>query len=179
MHNTGTMNNKGLFWGKNVSSASDTSGVKVFGMEDWWGNQWRRMAGLITIAGKIYIKLTHSTADGSTTTGYNVTGSGYISTGLSCSGTSGGFINKVTYNPKYAIPTVASGSETTYYADGLWFNASDTRFAVVGGSCNNGSRCGAFCLHLGNAASYAHWNIGAALTYSISDVMQGICRTAW
>lgn len=164
MHNTGTMNSKGLFWGKNVSSASDTSGVKVFGMEDWWGNQWRRMAGLITIAGKIYIKLTHSTADGSTTTGYNTTGSGYISTGLSCSGTSGGFISKVTYNPKYAIPTVASGSETTYYADGLWFNASDTRFAIVGGDCGSGSRCGAFCLDLYCLASDADWNVGAALS---------------
>ena len=164
MHNTGTMNSKGLFWGKNVSSASDTSGVKVFGMEDWWGNQWRRMAGLITIAGKIYIKLTHSTADGSTTTGYNTTGSGYISTGLSCSGTNGGFINKVTYNPKYAIPTVSSGSETTYYADGLWFNASDTRFALVGGNCSAGSLCGAFCLDLGDLASTANWIIGAALS---------------
>lgn len=164
MHNTGTMNSKGLFWGKNVSSASDTSGVKVFGMEDWWGNQWRRMAGLITIAGKIYIKLTHSTADGSTTTGYNTTGSGYISTGLSCSGTNGGFISKVTYNPKYAIPTVASGSETTYYADGLWFNASDTRFAHVGSHCHFGSLCGAFCLNLYDLASYANWSLGTALS---------------
>lgn len=164
MHNTGTMNNKGLFWGKNVSSASDNSGVKVFGMEDFWGNQWRRMAGLILISGTIYAKLTHSTADGSTVTGYNITGSGYINTGLKCSGTNGGYISKVTYNSKYAIPTVASGSETTYYADGLWFNNSITAFAFVGGDCNSGSLCGAFCLYLYNLASYAGWNIGAALS---------------
>ena len=164
IHNTGAMNNKGLFWGKNISSPSDNSGVKVFGMEDWWGNQWRRMAGLILISGTIYTKLTHSTADGSTATGYNITGSGYINTGLKCLGTSGGYISKVTYNPKYATPTVASGSETTYYADGLWFNNSDTRFALGGGYCGHGARCGAFSLALDVGASYAYWHIGAALS---------------
>ena len=32
---TGTMDDKGLFWGTN---SDDTKGVKIFGIENWWGN---------------------------------------------------------------------------------------------------------------------------------------------
>ena len=74
---TGTMDNKGLFWG----SDDGTSGVKVFGIENYWGNLYRRIAGLVTNNSYDYkYKLTYSTKDGSTTTGYNTTGSGYLST---------------------------------------------------------------------------------------------------
>lgn len=40
---TGTMNNKGLFYGK----STDTDGVKIFGIENLWGNQLKYMHGII------------------------------------------------------------------------------------------------------------------------------------
>lgn len=43
--NTGTMNDKGLFYGrKDVSNV----GCKVFGIENYWGNLWSWLAGLFT-----------------------------------------------------------------------------------------------------------------------------------
>ncbi len=41
--------------------------------------------------------------------------------------------------------------------------------AIVGGNCNNGSKCGARYLNVNNAASNARWNIGASLSYPIND----------
>lgn len=162
MLTTGSMNDKGLFWGKNVSSSSDNSGVKVFGMENWWGNQWRRFAGLINDNGTVKAKLCYGKADGSTVDDYNTTGNGYVSVGVTPSGTSGGYINKSKFTPLGIYPSVASGSATTYYCDGLWFNNSQVDYAYRGGRCNDGAPCGAFCLALARVASVADWYLGAA-----------------
>jgi hypothetical protein len=48
-------NDKGLFYGANSSS----SVVKVFGIENWWGNTWRRVAGNILDKGVRKVKLTY------------------------------------------------------------------------------------------------------------------------
>ena len=42
---SGTMNNKGLFYGRNDIS---TVGCKVFGIENYWGNSWNLINGLST-----------------------------------------------------------------------------------------------------------------------------------
>ena len=159
--NTGTMNTKGLFWG----NQDNKSGVKVFGMEHWWGNQWRRIGGWINDKGTQKIKMTYGQSDGSTTDGYNETGSGYISIGgATPSGTSGGYISKMLITDNGLIPTIASGSATTYYCDGLWFNNSQVDYAFVGGASHDTSRVGALCSALDHASSAASWGFGAALS---------------
>ena len=148
--NTGTMNTKGLFWG----NQDNVSGVKVFGMEHWYGNIWRRIGGWINDKGTQKIKMTYGQSDGSTTDGYNETGSGYISIGgATPSGTSGGYISKMLITDNGLIPTIASGSVTTCYCDGFWFNNSQVDYAIVGGNSYFASRVGALCLHLKAAAS--------------------------
>ena len=52
----GTMNTKGLFWGSN----DKTSGVKVFGMENYWGNIFRRIAGWCISGGTQKVKITRA-----------------------------------------------------------------------------------------------------------------------
>lgn len=157
---TGTMNKKGLFWGTNGTGY----GVKVFGMEHWWGNQWRRLAGWINNKGAQMIKLTYGQSDGSTVDGYNTTSEGYININCTPSGTSGGYISKMTVTKNGLIPTTASGSATTYYTDGLWFNNSQVDYAVVGGSSGNGLRVGALCSDLSSLVSNADWHDGAAVS---------------
>lgn len=66
----GTMNTKGMFWGSN----DKTSGVKVFGMENWWGNIWRRTAGWMLVNNEHKLKLTRGTKDGTTAADYNFGG---------------------------------------------------------------------------------------------------------
>ena len=157
---TGTMNKKGLFWGTNGTDY----GVKVFGMEHWWGNQWRRIAGWINDKGNQKIKMTYGQSDGSTVDGYNTDGSGYISIVCTPSGTSGGYISKMTVTKNSLIPTIASGSATTYYTDGLWFNNSQVDYALVGGASADRLNVGALYSALNADVSKANWNDGAAVS---------------
>ena len=157
----GTMNTKGLFWG----STDQTSGVKVFGMENWWGNIWRRIAGWINANGTQKIKITWGTHDGSTTPTFNLDGNGYISvTGATPTGTSSGYISD-TVDLKFGrIPYQASGSATTKEGDGLWFNNGQVDYAFVGGGWGVALLVGAFCAFLDVAASVTHAATGAALS---------------
>lgn len=158
--NTGTMNTKGLFWG----NQDNISGVKVFGMEHWWGNQWRRIAGWINNKGTQMIKLTYGQSDGSTIDGYNMDASGYINIGCTPSGTTGGCISKMTVTENGLILTTASGSTTTYYADGLWFDNSQVDYAFVAGGSSDGLYVGALCSGLDALSSVAGWYVGAAVS---------------
>ena len=166
MINSGTMDDKGLFWGSSVSDTSNRNGVKVFGMENWWGNQWRRFAGLILDNGIYKTKMCYGVSDSSTVKGYNLTGDGYVDTGLSIPKSDGIYIRNMDFSSGVSLPTTASGgSSSTYYCDGLWSNPTDKRVAFRGGSCSDGARCGAFCLGVNPAASGASWNLGAALSF--------------
>lgn len=158
------MNDKGLFWGSNTTTAH--IGVKVFGMENWWGNQWRRIAGDINDKGTRKIKMTYGKADGTSTVGYNTSGNGYHTIANSTpDGTNGGYANKMIFHAICGLMAkTASGSETTHYTDGFWFNNAQVNYAIVGGNCTDGLRCGALCSYVYNLASYTIWYLGATLS---------------
>ena len=155
------MNTKGLFWG----STDETSGVKVFGMENWWGNLWRRTAGYINANGTQKVKLTRGTKDGTTVADYNTDGSGYLSiSGATPAGTSGGYISTMKTMPYGRIPVTASGSGTTFEADAMWFNNGQNNYALFGGRWDSALRCGGFYVNLNRAASTTDSDFGAALS---------------
>lgn len=155
----GTMNGKGLFFGSN----DETSGVKIFGMENPYGNIWRRIAGLINDQGTVKIKLTYGKQDGSTVEGYNTTGSGYISHGT-MAGTSGGYTSHMNITNRGITPETISGSDSTYYCDGAWFNNGQVDYALVGGYWNGGLIVGCLCVLLDRTVSNAAASFGAALS---------------
>jgi hypothetical protein len=164
MKTTGGMNKKGLFYGENTESASNL-GVKVFGMEHWWGNQNRRYAGHVNVNSIQKVKLTYGTQDGSTVTGYNEDGNGYISTGVNAGSSSGYILDMLFSGDGYMIPKSQGGSETTHYPDYVYLTSSGTYYAYRGGDCGGNRRyAGAFCVRLYNAASYSYWLIGSALS---------------
>lgn len=155
---TGTMNTKGMFWG-----ASDkASGVKVFGMENPWGNVWRRTAGLICNAGSVKAKITRGTKDGSTAADYNTDGSGYKS--IMTMATGGGYISAMRTEKFGRLATAFSGSTTTYEADYAYYNNSGVRYAIVGGDWSYDLTAGPFCIDLYYAPGTAGTGIGAALS---------------
>ena len=157
----GTMNTKGLFWGDD----DQTSGIKVFGMENWWGNLWRRTAGYINANGTQKVKLTRGTKDGSVATDYNTDGTDYLTVAdATPAGTSGGYIDTTKTMPYGRLPVTANGSGTTNEADGLWFNNGQNNYAFFGGYWSHALLCGGFYVGLGNAASYSHAALGAALS---------------
>ena len=155
---SGTMDKKGLFWGSNIPGV----GVKVFGIENYWGNRWDRIAGYMYVNGVIKVKLTYGLEDGSNVTGYNQDGTGYIELPNSTiSGTNGGYISRG-YTNKYGFfPKIVSGSANTYECDGGWF-ANGIMYAFVGGSCDYGLLVGPLCVYLSVATSSSSWDVGAS-----------------
>ena len=162
---TGVHNTKGLFYGTNDGTASTyTNAVKIFGMENYYGFQWRRTNGLILNNGATKYKLTYGTEDGSSATGYNTDGTDYKDAGVTPSGTSGGYISKAKFTEDGMFSDTMSGSASTYYCDGTWFNNTAVTFARFGGDSGNDAKVGAFYLSLFYAVSHASWSIGAALS---------------
>ena len=62
------------------------------------------------------------------------------------------------------IPTVASGSETTYECDGLWFNNTIVAVALFGGYRGSGSGCGLSCWSVSTPATHVDTAGGASLS---------------
>lgn len=164
---TGVHNAKGLFYGTNSGAVSaNTFGncVKVFGMENYYGFQWRRTNGLILNNGATKYKLTYNTEDGSAATGYNTDGTNYKDASVTPSGTSGNYISAAKFTEDGMFSDTMSGSASTYYCDATWFNNSAVTFALFGGSSNNGAKVGAFYLSLNAAVSVASWVFGASVS---------------
>lgn len=162
-HVNGTANTKGMFYGH---ASTNAVGTKFFGMENWWGHRWRRCNGLMCVDRRVKVKLTNSTVDGSTVTGYNRTANGYIDTGVDVPSANESYIKEISGNEKCvtAPVTVSGASSTTYYCDAAW-SAGGTMQLLLGGSVDHGASAGLFAFLVYYAPSSAYWNIGASLSY--------------
>lgn len=152
---TGTLKDKGQFFGYSANNQQ----VKVFHIEAFWGDQWDWTAGLIN-NGSVYVKMTPEGV------GYRVTDTtGYTNTGITIAGSSSGYISACSCSEYGIIPKTVSGSGTTYYADGGWFNNSSLCFLLAGGSAINAAAFGgAFASSLHTAPSASHWAHGGGLS---------------
>ena len=152
---------KWMFWGAD----DGTDGVKVFGMEHYWGNLWRCTAGLINNQGTLCIKATRGTKDGSSSSDYNTSSSGYIILkDAPVSGKTGGYISKCKTTPFGRFPYEASGSATTFECDGMYFMNNQKSIALFGGMYNNDLLAGPFCVRLSSTSASSSLDIGAALS---------------
>ena len=165
--NTGTLDKKGMFYGDNNNGA-----VKVFHIENWWGNIWKITNGLLQSGGKLYYKMCEGTHDGSTVVGYQQTSvAGYIDSGVTNAGT----VSECYQRDMVLVPglglvpkSTGGGSSSTYFGDGLWSNSSVLGFARFGSNPYDGLLVGAFALTLHDAVSYSHWTYGVSLSYKSS-----------
>lgn len=158
---TGSLNDKGLFWG--VTNVG-TSGVKVFGMENYWACLWRRTAGCVGVSGNYKIKLTYGTADGTTAEGYNSNGNGYLDSGVI---PATGYVKTFRYSENGFVPDITTGgSNFTYYADYFY---KGNGYLLVGGVSVSGASCGAFYFNLDSGCSGSFWHVSAALS----------CKPVW
>lgn len=161
MLGTGMMNDKGLFWGAN----DNTHGVKVFGMENWWGNQWRRYAGHVIVDYVQKYKMTRSRQDGSAADDYSqsTTASGYDGYITGATGPStDGFVKAMQFDENGFQTKAVNGTSATYWAD-YWYQNSGLRYALRGGYCSGSAGVGgAFSVYLYFAPSATTWAFGAA-----------------
>lgn len=161
--NSGTLDKKGMFYGDNNNGA-----VKVFHIENWWGNIWKFTNGVIQKQGKLLYKMCEGTLDGSTVQNYNSDGTGYIDSGVVASGTiTEQYIKKMTLVPHLGlVPNNESGgSSSTYFCDGWWSNSSVIGFARFGCLPFDGLLVGAFAFTVTVAVSYSFWSSGVSLNY--------------
>lgn len=172
---TGTLDDKGLFFGYNDSDHA----VKVFGMENWWGNLFKRVAGSVVTADRIHkYKMTYGTQDGSTCTGYVMSVpsedyDGYL-VGSSVYNPSGGwayFIAKQSFTMDDFYPIyVDYGTSYTYWCDLMYSQkstnpANTVRCTIYGGSAGTDIyRNGAFYITEYTNPESAYWYIGEYLS---------------
>lgn len=160
---TGTLNDKGLFYGVTTDG---NSGVKVFGMENWWGCVNHRTAGLLGASNNSYAyKLTYGTADGSTVVGYNTDGTGYLTTGENTRPSviyGNTFITKAAFGKFGYLPLeITDGSDSTYYCDPF---TTGSGYVIVGGSSNNGTYDGVSYVVLNRNVTTSDYDIAASLS---------------
>ena len=151
---TGALIDKGQFYG----TADTLSSVKVFHMENIWGDRWDRMVGLIYDDGMYKVKMTPE--DG----GYNFTAAGYetIRKGITAEAAGSGWVKNAQQTEHGLFPTALSGSEATYDCDYHYYNPAIVSVPLVGGSCVDGAQCGR-CLSVIRVAGSANWYFGASL----------------
>ena len=152
---TGTLNDKGLFWGDIVNG---DNAVKVFGMENFWGCCWHRTAGLFGTEDGYAYKLTHGTVDGSSATGFGTNANGYIPINITKPET--GFVTKMLFGKHGMLPTTIGGSSSTYYSD---YFSIGSGFSLIGGHSISNLRCG-FYVGLGSRVNYGYWDISTSLS---------------
>lgn len=152
--NTGTMNQKGMFWGDQTG----TNGVKAFGIENLWGNIYKFCEGLINTAGTYKYKIYAP---------YNDTASGYLSGGT-IGGTKGEYINTMMASNGFGLlPSATTADEpASNYHDVLYYNTDDTYMCRTGGYWGDGSVAGLFCLYLSSRASDSGAFFGASLSFT-------------
>ena len=153
--NPGALKTEGRFWGDDATDQA----VKVFFIENYWGNYWQRMSGLLyNDDDKILVKATPP---------YSLEGVGYTNTDITPTGTSEQYITAGTLLDAGFIPTTVGGSDSTFFADGLFYATPDAdvfNVARVGGDRVRAGVCGSWaCLLL--HAGIASTNRGASLSF--------------
>ena len=155
------------FWGTdegtgNTPSTEDGSHhVRVFHIEDLWGNRWERCLGLHLINGIYKVKMFapyYATAP---------TGSGALLPDetyetLSLTPPSGNYLQNQSTGFYGNIPISTSGDKNKGYCSYFWQSSGADRLLLFGGRCDAGFYCSARYLDLGNASVSSYWAIGAS-----------------
>ena len=140
---TGNTNTSGLIYGS-TSNTGAAKQIKIFGIEDAWGNLYQWIDGVIITEGGYY-----KIAMGND--GFNNSGSGYVNQGCfidtsnAVSGHVNGYISKVVGSSELGfLPTQCDGSSTFYYSDHGSVSIDMNGYPYVGGRYGDGVLAGIF-----------------------------------
>lgn len=148
---TGGTNPKGMDFGETTGKLQ----MKLFGIEDFWGNVYEFIDGLVTNVSRQIL-----TANSS----FNNTGSGYVNNGQGATTNIISYMSKPQANTKTGfVAREVSGSATTYFCDIASLYASC--IAYYGGDWSNASSAGAFTLNINIDNSSSDANRASRLMY--------------
>ncbi len=130
--------------------------IKCFGLEDFWGNVWEWIDGLVSDSS--WNVLTANTNFNDTGSGYTNNGNGGVTANVS------GWLSKPQGTTKTGfVAKETKGSQTTYFCDYAALDSSCV--AYFGGDWLDAASAGAFYLCVYDAASYSSAGIAARLMY--------------
>lgn len=161
LKNTGATAQSGMDHGTDNANTQ----MKLFGIEDFWGNCSERIDGLATDSSLNILTNTTNFQDDGKGTGYYTVASGVTIPSSAVGGIAQGYMSATQGTTETGfIYKAASGSSTTYFCDTASFKADAN--AYFGGYYNDGSAAGIFYLRLespvsGNSGS----SVGARLMY--------------
>ena len=144
---TGSLNDKGMFYG---DITDGHTGVKTFGMENWWGCVWRRTAGLIGTDGGYAYKMTMP---------YDTAGAGYQE--LTLEQPPAGDISQCVFGDFGYLPIATDGSTSTYYADTYHRGEG---YALTGNCAASGLNCGCSSLGVHAPLEQTAWSVSTTLS---------------
>jgi hypothetical protein len=149
---TGSTATKGMDWGETTGKDH----MKLFGLEDFWGNVYEWIDGYFSDSSRNIKTATEN---------FNDTGSNYTARGVAASSNvSWNYMNNCVGDTHSGFtPTSTSGSETTYFCDGVGLNASC--LPSFGGRWSSASGAGAFTLRVSHSMLNADASVGARLMY--------------
>ena len=141
-----------LYSGQFYGASDEKHHVRVFHIEDFWGNRWDRCLGIHLSSNEYVYKLVAPyllEPDGTYTySGLSAPANGY---------------QKLQSIGRYGnLPKSTGGSETTYNGDYFYKETSEVRLGLFGGRCNHGTSCGSRGLNLNNPAAGYIWSIGGS-----------------
>ena len=144
--NTGETKTYSMFYG-----TDNTNPLKVFGIENLWGECWKRIAGAVyKSADGFKYKMTETIMDGSMVCRFNTDGQGYKKLGALFSGTSGRYATSWVINEDGIYPTTASPTTATTVLPDIMYWA-DNGFMWWGGSYDSTTGSGIFSWAVNNA----------------------------
>lgn len=148
---SGYNNTNGMTYG----TASSTVSMKLFGLENFWGNVYQWIDGIKTDGSYNILTAIDN---------FNDTGSGYTSYSSGLSSTVSGYLSNAQGTTQTGfIAKQCNGSSSTYYCD--YASLGSSGLPYFGGSWAGGSAAGAFVLVVGSSASDTSSRIGARLMY--------------
>ena len=152
--NTGTMNDKGLFWGDQTG----TNGVKFCGIENFWGNIDKWCDGLELISLVYKYKIYGS---------YNDTASGYISGNTAPNGSNGAWAKIMYSNNGEGLVAKTNDTSSSYYYDEFYcLDSTNSYVCRTGGYWGHSTHAGLFSVALSVAASGVYSYIDASLSFT-------------
>lgn len=149
---TGETDSKGMDYGL-INDM--TSHMKLFGLEDFWGNIWEWIDGAFTDSSLNLFTSTNNI--------YN-SNDEYINQKQLSTSNFQGYINKVQGTTETGfLAKEVEGSTTTYFCD--YGNIQKSTYSIYGGDYNAGYGGGVFRINITNTSSSAMSNLGARLMF--------------
>lgn len=130
----GTLSGKGQFYG---TVTEMTQGVKMFYCENFYGNYWKRIQGVLMVDGKYWVKPYPPYDNGR---------QDYLRTELCIDGASGEYVSEMSFAGDIGrLPTGTTSDDCGYECSRIWYQDSKIRLATFGGDCGDENACGLSC----------------------------------